>query len=304
MKLFAAFFVLAATFAVSAQTARPAITGISHLCLYSSDVAATDLFYLHSLGSVKIPDSSNPKAARFILGPSQFVQILPLPAEHTISRLACVGYATSDATALRAYLSEHKYAPLGELHKDFDGSLWFETDDPEGNHIQFLQSAQTPSIPPGAHLLSEHIIHAGYLVHSQAAEDRFYKDLLGFRPYWHGGMKETVTDWISLQTPDGHDWIEYMMVGPGSSNPDGKIDKDELGVLNHFSLGVSNMEATVTTLLRNKAMSPRHDGPQMGLDGKWQANLYDPDGTRVEFMEFQPVLTPCCSPFTAESPSR
>jgi hypothetical protein len=41
----------------------------------------------------------------------------------------------------------------------------------------------------------------------------------------------------------------------------------------------------------------------MGRDGKWQANLYDPDGTRVELMEFQPVAKPCCSSFTAESPT-
>jgi hypothetical protein len=40
----------------------------------------------------------------------------------------------------------------------------------------------------------------------------------------------------------------------------------------------------------------------MGRDGKWQANLYDPDGTRVELMEFQPVTKPCCSNFTASSP--
>ena len=49
-------------------------------------------------------------------------------------------------------------------------------------------------------------------------------------------------------------------------------------------------------------LSQRHDGPKIGKDGKWQANLYDPDGTRVELMEFQPVNKPCCSPFTAESP--
>jgi hypothetical protein len=42
----------------------------------------------------------------------------------------------------------------------------------------------------------------------------------------------------------------------------------------------------------------------MGKDGKWQANLYDPDGTRVELMEFQPVAKPCCSDFTASSPTR
>ena len=104
--------------------------------------------------------------------------------------------------------------------------------------------------------------------------------------------------------PDGHDWLEYMMVGPGSTVALDRVDARELGVLNHFSLGVANMEAAVTKLLAENRMSPRHDGPQMGRDGKWQANLYDPDGTRVELMEFHPTTKPCCSGFTAQSPDR
>ncbi len=287
----------------AAQTARPPITGISHLCLYSNDAAATGQFYTRSLGAIKAADPLDPNGARFVFSPTQFVELLPLPAQHSISRLACVGYQTTDARALRNYLHEMNYSPLGELRQTVDGSTWFATADPEGNQIQFLQAAKPAELPANARPISSHIIHAGYLVHSKAAEDRFYKGILGFRPYWFGGIKAGATDWISLQTPEGHDWIEYMMVGPGSSNPEGRIDQSQLGVLNHFSLGVDNMEASVTTLLRDKAMSPRHDGPQMGLDGKWQANLYDPDGTRVELMEFQPVLQPCCSPFTAASPT-
>src|SRR4051812_15453310 len=89
---------------------------------------------------------------------------------------------------------------------------------------------------------------------------------------------------------------------PHLSDHRGKVDQRQLGVLNHFSIGVPNMEEAVTTLYREDRLSPRHDGPQMGLDGKWQANLYDPDGTRVELMEFQPVMKPCCSAFTADSP--
>ena len=110
------------------------------------------------------------------------------------------------------------------------------------------------------------------------------------------------TDWISLQVPDGHDWLEYMMVGGNSDVDAAKVDAHELGVLNHFSLGVANMEAAVTELYRENRLSPRHDGPQMGRDGKWQANFYDPDGTRIELMEFQPVMKPCCSDFTASNP--
>jgi hypothetical protein len=45
-----------------------------------------------------------------------------------------------------------------------------------------------------------------------------------------------------------------------------------------------------------------HVGPQLGKDGKWQFNLFDPDDTRVELMEFSPVEKPCCSEFTAANP--
>jgi hypothetical protein len=33
-----------------------------------------------------------------------------------------------------------------------------------------------------------------------------------------------------------------------------------------------------------------------------QLDLTDPDGTRVEFMEFKPVKDPCCSPYTGAQP--
>src|ERR1700733_11514182 len=38
------------------QQSRPAITGVSHMCVYSSDAAATDNFYGHIVGATKGPD--------------------------------------------------------------------------------------------------------------------------------------------------------------------------------------------------------------------------------------------------------
>jgi len=46
------------------------------------------------------------------------------------------------------------------------------------------------------------------------------------------------------------------------------------------------------------------DRTQVGLDGKGQYNLFDPDGIRVEFMNFHATTEPCCSPFTAPDPSQ
>ena len=119
----------------------------------------------------------------------------------------------------------------------------------------------------------------------------------------HLAMHEGAVDWVSQQVPDGHDWLEYMMVGPGSTVPEDHVDPRELGVLNHFSIGVPNMEAAVTRLYAEDRLPERHDGPSMGRDGKWQANLYDPDGTRIELMEYHAVAKPCCSSFTAADPT-
>jgi hypothetical protein len=44
------------------------------------------------------------------------------------------------------------------------------------------------------------------------------------------------------------------------------------------------------------------DGPEIGRDGKWSLDVYDPDGTRVEVMEFAPAKDPCCHPYTADHP--
>jgi catechol 2,3-dioxygenase-like lactoylglutathione lyase family enzyme len=286
----------------AAQSARPPITGISHICVYSSDAAATAHFYGDILKAHKGSDPEDPSGVRYYFSSTQFVEVLPLPAGQGISRLAHLAYITPDAAGLRQYLIAHGTAAPSPMHKGDDGSQWFELKDPEGNEVQFVQPpVPVPAVPETA--ISRRIIHVGMLVHSEAVEDHFYRELLGFRPYWYGAMFAGKTDWISQQVPNGHDWLEYMMVGDGSTTPLDHVNARELGVLNHFSLGVPNMEQAVTVLYREDRLSPRHDGPQMGKDGKWQANFYDPDGTRVELMEFQPVMQPCCSGFTAESPA-
>ncbi|MCD2322744.1 VOC family protein [Sphingomonas sp. IC-56] len=284
------------------QTERPAITGVSHLAIYAADPSATDGFYGRVLGARKVADPENPKGTRYLFSETQFVQVLPLPPGHGTSRLAHVAYTTTDAAALRRYLLDHGAKGMTALSTSASGERWFGTRDPEGVEVHFVQPPATASTPSTA--VSGRIIHVGQVVRDRAAQDTFYRTLLGFRPYWYGAMKEGATDWISQQVPDGTDWLEYMMVGPGSTVDEKRVDGRLLGVLNHLSLGVVDMKATVARLTAENRLSPRHDGPQMGRDGKWQANLYDPDGTRVELMEFQPVAEPCCSPFTADSPTK
>ncbi len=78
-------------------------------------------------------------------------------------------------------------------------------------------------------------------------------------------------------------------------------DQHTLGVMNHIALGVPDIHAVANSNSSRTAVKPTEE-PKIGRDGKWQLNLYDPDDTRVEFMEFKPVEKPCCSEFTAPHP--
>jgi catechol 2,3-dioxygenase-like lactoylglutathione lyase family enzyme len=300
-----AVLLLPAAFAQSAH--RPAITGVSHIAVYTTDAGAAEHFYAGVLGAQKSADPVNSAGTRYSFSRTQWVEVLPLPQGQGINRLAYLAYTTPDAAGVRAFLLSRGQHDVGEMKTATDGSKYFDTRDPEGNTVQFYQDAPgTPEL--GASAISHRMIHVGLEVKNRAVEDRFYKDLLGFRPYWYGAMRSDAVDWVSQQVPDGHDWLEYMLVGPGTTTPLDRVDARELGVLDHFSLGVENMEAAITTLYKqdrlNVTTTQRHDGPQMGRDGKWQTNFYDPDNIRVEFMEFQPAAKPCCSGFTAASPTR
>jgi catechol 2,3-dioxygenase-like lactoylglutathione lyase family enzyme len=297
---------LLSTTLLLAQTAnhRPSIGGISHISVYSSDPAKTEHFYVHDLGGLKREDPENSAGARYYFSPIQFVEVLPLPAGNSsINRLDHVAFNTANADGLRKYLGEHGITVPGNVEKASDGSQWFDVSDPEGNKVQFVQPPAKPAAVP-ANPLSNHIIHVGYIVHNADAENTFFRETLGFRPYWHGG-RNGKTDWISQQVPNGTDWLEYMVVsGPETKGIPPTMSQDTAGVLNHFSLGVFNMEKTVNLLYAGDRLTAKHSPPQIGLDGKWQLNIYDPDGTRAELMEFQPVVKPCCSDFTAASPTK
>jgi catechol 2,3-dioxygenase-like lactoylglutathione lyase family enzyme len=272
--------------------------------VYVTDAAKAEAFYVHDLGAFKGTDPENAQGVRYYFSPVQFVEVLPLPQGYTsINRLDHVAFATPDAEGLRRYLSAHGMAVPASVQTGSDGSRWFEVRDPEDNKVQFVQA---PANPPQVPLdpLSHHIIHVGYMVHSRSAEDTFYRALLGFRPYWYGGMTEGAPSWVSQQVPDGTDWIEYMLV-PGSETKGIPADMtaDRLGGMDHFSLGVRDMKQVALVLYSEDRTPERTSGPKIGRDGKWQYNLFSPDGTRAEIMEFQAVGKPCCSSFTASSPT-
>jgi catechol 2,3-dioxygenase-like lactoylglutathione lyase family enzyme len=293
---------LAATATIAASP-RPPISAVSHIAVYASDPAATKRFYVHDLGATQGTDPENPRGVRYYFSARQFVEVLPLPnGPASINRLDHIAFATPDAEGMRHYLAEAGL-PVPNAITTTPGESWFEVQDPEGNRVQFVQSRAAPTLVLSDRRFSDHIIHVGFIVHDRALEDGFYRKVLGFRPYWFGGNENAKPTWISQQVPDGADWLEYMLVDPpqGRGIPAG-MSQTVLGIFNHFSLGVMNIEAVYTRLWNEERLTGQDGTPKIGRDAKWQLNLHDPDGTRAEIMELHAIGKPCCSPFTASDP--
>jgi catechol 2,3-dioxygenase-like lactoylglutathione lyase family enzyme len=291
--------VLALTFlqiCAHAQTAtpRPHILGIDHVSFYTTAPDGVQKLYADILGLASAAPVEPGGTLRFVVG-QQWVGYSPAPDPKATDRMDHVALATDNIAALRKYLTVQGIK-VPQIQGRSDHTLFFMVTDPDGHAIEFVEREKGEAAPAAA-AVSRHIIHAGFLVYHREAEDHFYRDILGFRPYWHGGMKDTQTDWLALQVPDGTDWIEYMLNQPEHA------DLRLTGVMNHISLGVVDMKKA-QAILESHGWKPHgEEEAKLGKDGKWQLNLYDPDLVRVELMEFKPAQKPCCSDFTGPHPS-
>jgi lactoylglutathione lyase len=297
-------YLLLATFAASQTTpvpvGRPKIVGVAHIGLRTDNLQAARKFYGGVLGFQE-PFSYDRPASEgggllltyFKVNDHQYIEVFPELKDSKEDRLSHISFETSDAEQLRAYLAGQGVKVPVKLDPMGDGNRGFEVFDPEGHEVEFIQympgslhSRAFGKFLPDSRI-SEHIIHVGVVVNDRAAADRFYKDMLGFQEIWHGGMTDAQTDWVDMRVPDGSDWLEYML---NVHNPDVR----ELGVMHHLALGVPDVKKGYE-VAKQRGYTGK-EKPQIGRDGKWQYNLYDPDYTRVELMEPKPVEKPCCSP--------
>jgi len=196
--------------------------------------------------------------------------------------LMSLAFQTTDAEALRLYLQSKSIVVPTAVTKDGE-TMSFTITDPDKHPITFVQytaNVQTQTLnaeKPGA--ISKRILHAGLSIANMQAANTFYANVLGFSEIWHGGANDSVTSWINMRVPEGTDYLEYMLTT-------GPVNRQQLGGMHHIALMVPDMQQAVD-ILAIRSLSTKYTvaAPRIGRNNRWQLNLFDPDGTRIELME-------------------
>jgi catechol 2,3-dioxygenase-like lactoylglutathione lyase family enzyme len=269
--------------------ARPRILGVAQAAYYVHDLAAARQFYGGFLGlaesfSLKKPDGSV-KALLFKVDDHQSIELIPENAPAT-DRLDHLALETDDAEAMRLYLQSRGVAVPAQVTPGLVTTAYFRVTDPDGHLVEFAQYGPGSGTARdfGQHLpatrISQHLSHAGIMVRHLDAALKFYRDLLGCVEIRRGSGNGKVLSWDNLRVPDGTDWVEFMLY-------DGKPTLAKMGVSHHFCLVVPDAAEAARILGGRPLPAGARLLPEVsvGNDHKRKAQAYDPDGTRVEFME-------------------
>jgi lactoylglutathione lyase len=300
--------VVASSLLAQTSTKRPHIFGIAHVAVYVSDLGKSRAFYKNFLGfdeafSLKRPDGTE-RIVSIKINDDQYLELF---AEETRAdgQLSHIAISTDDAAGMKNYLVSRGVFVPDEVHKGQTGNHFFTVQDPDGHYLEIVESkpdslpAQTKGKFMPATRISNRILHAGILVGAVGPAMKFYRDILGFREFWRGSSADNQQSWISMRAPDGDDYLELMLYQQLPPPRD-------RGIQNHICLEISDLAKAVAELKARVAGRP-YPYPYsievlVGKDNKHQANLLDPDGTRIELLERSPVDSKRATASTMQKP--
>ncbi len=282
---------LAVLAVVSAGAAGLPLTGIAHIGFAVSDLEKARGFYTGVLGyeqafEIKRPDGSI-EMAFFKVNDTQYVELSLGLKPETDDRLTHIAFETSDIELLRQKLEQAGVKVPPKPGRGRDGNQNFSVHDPDGHRVEFVQympgswHSNARGKFASERRMSTHMLHLGITVADLEAGNKFYGNIFGFREIWRGGPTDKELRYINMRLPlaPGGDYIEYML-------HDKPPTRQQLGSMHHLCLEVPDgtMQKFYQTAMERGAPAERSK-PRVGRNGRWQMNLFDPDGTRTELME-------------------
>ncbi len=284
-----AWAVLMSAPAWCAAPARPKITGVAHISLFTHDMNAARAFYEEFLGFEEpfaLNNADGSMSMAFVkVNDRQFIELAPEKAPAT-DRLNHIALETDDAEGMRRYLASRgvkvpEKTPVGRI-----GNANFTVKDPDGHTVEIVEylpegwTARDRGKHLGQDRVSERMMHVGILVGDLGKAMEFYGGVLGFKETWRGSKDGKTLSWVNVRVPEGSDYVEFMLYGELPA-------ETRRGSQHHLCLETKDVAASVAAL-EARPYAKKYGRPmevKTGVNRKRQANLYDPDGTRTELME-------------------
>jgi catechol 2,3-dioxygenase-like lactoylglutathione lyase family enzyme len=288
-----AIFVLLVSVGISSsidgEQKRPRILGVAHMALYVSDLQKSRAFYEDFLGFqepyvLKREDGSD-RIVFIKVNENQYLELFAEPPPQA-GHLNHIAFLTDSAEGMRTFLAAHGVKVPEKVDTGRIGNSNFNVIDPDGHTVEIVEykanswtlREKGKFIPDTG--ISTRIAHLGVLVGSLDPAMKFYGDIFGFREFWRGSSNGTELSWVNMRVPDSEDYLELMLY----SQPQ---NAEQMGVKNHVCLITPDIQKAVA-ILEARPARKNYGRPieiKTGRNGKRQANLYDPDGTRIELME-------------------
>ncbi len=283
--------VLALIAATSLPAADLALTGIAHVAVRVSDIGKSRDFYGRLLG-LDEPFQMSAKGKLVVaflkVNDRQYIELYPgLPPGENI-RLAHVCLESANIQKTFDQLSAAGLKPRPVLKAGAGNTLTL-VHDPDGQMIEFLQYQPGSlhvkefgkSLSPNR--VSTRLMHAGVMAAGEQRSMAFYRDQLGLAEVWRWGPSPDATRWINLRIPG--DRVEYLELMLYHGTP----TRNNRGSMQHICLEVPDIQAAWKLMRQRGVPDDENHRPRLGRNRRWQLNLFDPDGTRVELMEPKPV---------------
>ncbi len=277
-----------------AQPARPKVLGVAHYSIFVSDLARARAFYEDFLGyeeAFTLPKPDGTVQMAFVkINDHQYLELVNTPSKGE-GQLNHLGLYTDDVEQMRQYLGSRGVKAPEQVTTNRIGNRKISVVDPDGHIVEIVQymADSWTGKDTGKHMpatrISDSMMHAGILVGNLEAAVRFYGGILGCRETWRGNSRTSTTlNWVNMRVPDGDNHVEFMLYKELPA-------PDRRGSAHHVCLVVPDIQKAVATLEARPARKSyaREMKINLGVDNKRQVGLFDPDGTRVEMMEMNPV---------------
>jgi len=289
--------------------ARPKVLGVAHYSIFVSDLDKARAFYEDFLGyqeAFTLPKPDGTVQMAFIkINDRQYLELVNQPNKGE-GQLNHLGLYTDDVERMRQYLGSRGVKVPEQVATNRIGNRKISVVDPDGHTVEIVQYMPDSwtGKDTGKHMpatrISEQMMHAGILVGNLDAAAAFYGGILGCHETWRGnGVNSQTLNWVNMRVPDGVNHVEFMLY---KDLP----PPDRRGSPHHICLVVPDIEKAVATLEARPARKgyARQMKINLGVDNKRQVGLFDPDGTRVEMMEIDPVGGKAAPSSTLPPPSR